>query len=126
MNPPLFNDRRTTSLLHRVRKDIHHLREDIGNLLHHTTSRTVPTGARNLADQAKHQLTAGGAYAASRVRKLRRHAPEADHSPALIGGTVVVGLLAFGVYALCRNGCQTDDLRDALIPPDDSPRTAIL
>ncbi|MEX1048204.1 MAG: hypothetical protein WED15_01655 [Akkermansiaceae bacterium] len=125
MNLPLFSDRRSASLLHRVRKDIHHLREDIGNLLQHTTSKAVPAGARDLADQAKHQLAAGSAYAASRMRKLRRHAPEADHSPALIGGAVVVGLLAFGFYALCRNECQTDDLRDALIPPDDSPGTAI-
>jgi hypothetical protein len=122
MNLPLINDRRTSGRLKRVRKDIHQLREDIGDLLHHATSTSVPNGARELANQAKSHLTSGRACAVSRMRKLRHQAPDMDHTPAWVGGAVIVGLLAFGVYALCRNGCQSAaDRREAIIPPDDYP-----
>lgn len=102
MNTP-FQDRRATGLLNRVREDVSHLREDIGHLLSHTTRRTLPNGARELADQAKHQLAAGGAYAASRFRDLRSHHPSPRESAGMVGGVVLLGLLAYGAYALCRN-----------------------
>lgn len=103
MNSTLFQDRRANGLLNRVREDVSHLREDIGQLLSHTTKRTLPNGARELADQAKHQLAAGGAYAANRLRDLRSHSPSSRESASVIGGVVVLGLLAYGVYALCRS-----------------------
>lgn len=104
MNSSLFNDRRANGLLNRVREDVSHLREDIGSLLSHTTKKTLPNGARELADQAKSQLAAGGAYAASRLRDFRGQ-PQRP-SANWIGGALVVGLLAYGVYALCQNSCQ--------------------
>lgn len=104
MSTPLFTDRRASSLLNRVREDVSNLRDDIGSLLTHAKRETLPNGARELADQAKHQLAAGSAYAASRLRGLRSQPPA--QSAGWIGGAVVAGLVAYGVYALCRkNGC---------------------
>ncbi len=103
MNTSLFHDRRATGLLNRVREDVSHLREDIGQLLTHTTRKTLPNGAREFADQAKTHLSAGGAYAASRLRDLRDHPPTTRQSAEVVGGLLVVGLIAYGVYALCRN-----------------------
>ncbi len=117
MSHSTFRDRRTNSLLDRVRIDIANLREDIGSLFLHTTKNTVPNGARELADQAKSQLAAGGAYAASRLRQFRGQ-PARETAP-WVGGVVVVGLLAIGAYALirasspCNQGnCDEDDYQD--------------
>lgn len=118
MSTLLFNDRRATGLLNRVREDATHLREDIGNLLSHTTKQTLPNSAHVLADRAKLQLAAGGAYAASRLRNLRVQPP--TQSAGWIGGAVVVGLLAFGAYALCHKGCSTQNIAaDKDLEPDD-------
>lgn len=119
MNLSPFTDRRTTKLLSRVRDDVSSLRQDIGNLLVHTTRKSVPNGARELADQARNQLAAGGAYAASRARNLRQQAPQPSPQ-GWVGGAMVIGLLAFGIYALCRNGCQSS-AENAIEPPDDFP-----
>jgi uncharacterized membrane protein YebE (DUF533 family) len=100
MNSSLFSDRRTTGLLNRVREDVSHLREDIGSLLSHTTKKTLPNGARELADQAKSQLAAGGAYAASRLRDFRVQPPR--QSAGWIGGALLVGVLAYGAYSLLQ------------------------
>lgn len=116
MNSLLLKDRRATGLLNRVREDVTHLREDIGNLLTHTTKQTLPNSAREFADQAKHQLAAGGAYAATRLRNFRGQAPAP--SAGWIGGAVVVGLLAFGAYALCKSSCHSQ--RIAQDPEDDA------
>jgi hypothetical protein len=104
MNSPLFTDRRATGLLNRVRDDVSNLREDIGHLLSHTTRETLPKGARDLADQARSQLAAGGAYAASRLRDFRGAPPR--HSLGVVGVAVVAGLVAYGVYALSRRCCE--------------------
>lgn len=111
MNSSPFTDRRANGLLNRVREDVSHLREDIGNLLSHTTQKTLPNGARDLADQAKQQLAAGSAYAASRLRDFRNQ-PQ-NPSTAWIGGALVVGLLAYGAYALCQKSCQNKQLADS-------------
>jgi hypothetical protein len=103
MNAPILKDPQVTGLLNRVRDDVSLLRSDIGSLLSHTTHQTIPNGARGLADQARHQLAAGGAYAASRLRDFR--APPPRQSAGWIGGAVLVGLLAYGAYALCRRQC---------------------
>lgn len=111
MNPPLFSDCRAVGLLDRVRDDVHHLRDDLGNLLTHAKRETLPNGVRDLADQAKHQFAVGSAYAASRLRSLRVHPPQ----PSLgwVSGAVVAGLVAYGVYALCHNGHNGCDERGA-------------
>ncbi|MEO5916193.1 MAG: hypothetical protein ABIS50_18290 [Luteolibacter sp.] len=121
MNNTLFKDRRATGLLNRVREDVSHLRDDIGSLLTHTTRTTLPNGARELADQAKSQLAAGGAYAASRLRNLRSQPPR--QSAGWIGGALIVGLLAYGAYALCRDHCQCSRRtnENEFDPEDDIP-----
>ncbi len=103
MNSTLFNDRRSTGLLNRVREDVSHLRNDISSLVSHTTKETLPNSARDLADQAKHQLALGSAYAASRFREFRGHPPR--QSVGWVGAAVVAGLLGYGIYALLRSNC---------------------
>lgn len=112
-----FRDRRASNLLNRVRDDISNLREDIGSLFVHTTKTTVPNSARDLAEQAKSQFAAGSAYAANRFRSLR-HQP-ARQPANWIGGAVVVGLLAFGVYALIKANCPCEDEYEALADDDE-------
>ena len=103
MKSPIFSDRRATGLLDRVRDDVARLRDDIGNLLTHTTRETLPNSAREIAGQAKQQFAASSAFAASRLRGLTRQPPR--HSASWLGGAVVTGLIAYGVYALLRNSC---------------------
>lgn len=103
MNSLLFNDGRATGLLNRVREDVSLLRGDMGTLLSHTARETLPNGARELADHAKHRIAAGGAYAASRLRDFRAN-PSSRQSAGWIGGALLVGLLAAGAYALTHNG----------------------
>lgn len=103
MNPITLNDNRAAGLLNRVREDVSHLREDVGHLLSHTTRETLPQSARGIADQAKSQIAAGSAYAASRLRELRE-AP-VPQKAGWIGGALLIGVLtAAGVYAFSHNG----------------------
>lgn len=120
MNSSLFTDRRATGLLSRVRDDVSTLREDIGSLLSHTTRQTLPNSARELAGQAKHQLAASGAYAASRLKDFRGYPPR--QSAGWVGGALAVGLIAYGIYALCRNSCAANR-QDDVEPyhPEDRP-----
>ncbi len=111
MKSPLFSDRRASGLLDRVRDDVSRLRDDIGNLLTHTTRETLPNSAREIADQAKQQFAAGSAYAASRLRGFT--SPPPRRSASWVGGAVVTGLLAYGVYALLRNSCCNVTTKDS-------------
>ncbi len=118
MNSSLFTDRRASGLLSRVRDDVSTLREDIGSLLSHTTRQTLPNSAREIAGQAKHQLAAGGAYAASRLKDFRGYPPR--QSAGWVGGALAVGLVAYGIYALCRSNCATQcKLDDEQFDPED-------
>ncbi len=103
MKSLISSDRRATGLLDRVRDDVSRLRDDIGNLLTHTTREILPNSAREIADQAKQQFAAGSAYAASRLRGLGSQPQR--HSANWVGGAIVTGLLAYGVYALLRSSC---------------------
>ncbi len=117
MNSP-FHDRRASSLFSRVREDLSHLREDVGNLVHHTARYTVPQGARGIADTARHRLAEGGHYAAARLRSLRSSPPR--QAIGVLGGAILVGVLAAGIYALVKSesaprasghaGDSTDDI----------------
>lgn len=60
------------------------------------------------------QFEAGGAYAAARLRALRS-APPRD-TLGIVGGVAVAGLLAFGIYALCKNGCRTQSAKEEDLP----------
>lgn len=98
-----FNDPKATGLLRRVREDVSQLRGDIASLLTHATKNTLPNGARGIADQARSQFAAGGSYAASRFHDLRDHPNR--RQAEWVGGAVIVGLLAFGVYAFLKSDC---------------------
>ncbi len=99
MNLPLLQDRHSTSLLNRVRKDVSLLRADIGNLLSDTTNRALPNTAHEIADRAKHHFAAGSAYAASRLRNLKSAPPQ---SAGWVGGAALLGLVALAAYAIHR------------------------
>lgn len=103
-----FSDHRGSNLLQRVRQDISHLRNDISKLLSHSTHETIPNSARDLAEQAKNQLAAGGAYATSRLRDLRHNHPSASNV-GLVGGVLLAGAIAYGVFAICRGCCGSSD-----------------
>jgi flagellar basal body-associated protein FliL len=93
--------------MNRVREDVSTLRDDIRHLISHTTRQTLPNGARELAGQAKQQIASRGATAATRIRDLGTR-----HPAGLIGGAVVIGLLAAGAYALTHhNGHQSATLQ---------------
>lgn len=100
-----FNDPRAVKLLSRVREDLSQLRHDIASLVSHTTHRTLPDRAKEIANTARQQFSAGSAYAAGRIRSLRQAPPR--ETLGIAGGLVVVGLLALGVYALCKGNCQS-------------------
>jgi hypothetical protein len=100
MNSP-FHDRRASSLFSRVREDLSHLREDVGNLVHHTARYTVPQGARDIADSARHRLVEGGHFAASRLRSLRSSPPR--QAIGVLGGAILVGVLAAAIYAVVKS-----------------------
>ena len=99
MNSSILSDKHTAGLIHRVREDVSHLREDIGNLLSHTTNDTIPSRTREIAESAKQQITAGTHYAASRLKDLG-----SNRTAEWVGGAVLLGLLAAGAYALAHNG----------------------
>ena len=103
--------------MNRVREDVSTLRDDIRHLISHTTRQTLPNGVRELAGQAKQQIANRGTLAASGIRDLG-----ARHPAGLIGGAVVIGLLAAGAYALTHqhNGHQSAKL-DGTEPETDIP-----
>jgi uncharacterized membrane protein len=102
-----FQDPRASDLLSRVSEDVSLLRQDIGNLLTHTARHTLPAGARELADTAKNRLVAGKVYSTAQLRALRDQVNQP--TTAWIGGAVLVGLIAAGIYCLSKNGCCMAD-----------------
>ena len=111
MNTTPFQDPRATDLLSRVSEDVSLLRQDIGQLLSHTARHTLPTGARELADSARTRLASGKVYTAEQLRVLRNQINQP--STAWVGGALVVGLIAAGIYLFCKDdgfaGCCEDD-----------------
>lgn len=101
MSQSPFHDDRAAGLLSRVREDISHLRRDVGNLLNHTTRHTLPEGARGLAGNARDQWVTGRSYAASQLRSLRSSPPR--QAMGILGGALLVGALAAGIYAVCKS-----------------------
>lgn len=103
MSTSPFQDPRATDLLSRVSEDVSLLRQDIGQLFSHTARHTLPAGARGLADTARNRLLAGRTYSAEHLRTLRNQMNQP--ATAWIGGAVVVGLIAAGIYWFCKDGC---------------------
>lgn len=106
MSSSIFNDRHASKLLSRVREDVSNLRSDIANLLTHTGQKTLPHVSRELADQARGQLAAGGAYAASHLRRLRGAPQPVSHGAGIAGGALMLALVAAGVGCyFWQKGC---------------------
>lgn len=124
MIPKAFQDDRAAGLLDRVREDISHLRQDLGNLVTHTTRQTLPHGARELAGNARHQLELGRSYAVNRLRHFRHNGhPATRQTVGLLGGAVLVGALAAGAYLFFRgaNGGSAGGV-DGFSPGGDVPQ----
>lgn len=105
MSASPFQDPRANDLLSRVSEDVSLLRQDIGNLISHTARHTLPASARDLAQTASNRLAAGRVYSAAQLRALREHVNQP--ATAWIGGAVVVGLIAAGIYWFCKSDCCT-------------------
>jgi hypothetical protein len=114
MNTTPFQDPRASDLLSRVSEDVSLLRQDIGSLLTHTARHTLPAGVRGLTDSARNRLAASRLYSTEQLRALRNQV----NQPAMawVGGAVVVGLIAAGLYLFCkgdcRAGCGEDDAEE--------------
>ena len=103
MSASPFQDPRANDLLSRVSEDVSLLRQDIGHLFSHTARHTLPSGARDLAETARNRLSAGRDYSAAQLRVLRDQVNQP--ATAWIGGAVVVGLIAAGIYWFCKSDC---------------------
>jgi hypothetical protein len=103
MSASPFQDPRANNLLSRVSEDVALLRQDIGHLVSHTARHTLPAGARDLAETARNRLSAGRVYSAAHLRALRDQVNQP--ATAWIGGAVVVGLIAAGIYWFCKSDC---------------------
>lgn len=114
MNTTPFQDPRANDLLSRVSHDVSLLRQDIGQLFSHATKHTLPEGVRGLADTARSRLASGRTYSAEHLRALRSQVNQP--AAAWVGGAVVVGLLAAGIYLFCKSDCclsnNTDEIED--------------
>jgi hypothetical protein len=93
-------DPRASDLISRVSEDVSLLRQDIGNLVSHTAHHTLPTGVRELADNAKHRLADGKLFTAEQLRALRNQVNQP--AAAWLGGAALLGLVAAGGYLLFR------------------------
>lgn len=110
MNTTPFLDPRANDLLSRVSEDVSLLRQDIGHLLSHTARHTLPEGMRELAGTARTRLAAGRHNSTTHLRALRQQMTQP--AAAWVGGALLVGLVAAGMYLFCKNAsCRawTDD-----------------
>lgn len=103
MSVSLLQDSRASDLISRVSEDVSLLRQDIRQLASHTARHTLPAGARGLADTARNRLAAGRTYSTEHLRALRGQMNQP--ATAWVGGAVIVGLIAAGIYWFCKDGC---------------------
>ena len=103
MSASPFQDPRANDLLSRVSEDVVLLRQDIGHLITHAARHALPAGARDLAENTRTRLTAGRVYSQAQLRALRDQLNQP--ATAWIGGAVVVGLIAAGIYWFCKSDC---------------------
>ncbi len=101
--PALTEDRKMKDLVSRVGEDISQLRGDIRSLFTHTGRHTLPDSARELREQARERLHAGGEFAATQIRYLRQHPGQS--SVGILGGLLILGAVGAGIYYLCKSDC---------------------
>lgn len=99
-----FEDRRAAQLLTRVREDLSSLSHDVKTLLGHATRHTLPDGAKHLASRSGERLSVGRELASVKMRRLGDAAR--DHATGVsIGGLLLLGATAAGVYLAMKGGC---------------------
>ncbi|MFM2197027.1 MAG: hypothetical protein RLZZ505_459 [Verrucomicrobiota bacterium] len=94
--PTLAEDRKMKDLISRVGEDVSQLRSDIRSLFTHTGRHALPDSARELREQARERLMAGGTY-------LRQHPGQS--SIGILGGLFILGAVGAGIYYLCKSDC---------------------
>jgi hypothetical protein len=105
------SDPRANDLLSRVSEDISLLRQDIGNLFTHARRHTLPEAARGISDTARQRLLTGREFTTEQLRALRSQIQQP--ATAWVGGAVLVGLLAAGVYWFLKSDCcRHEDVAD--------------
>lgn len=92
----MLEDRKMNDIISRVGEDVSQLRSDIRSLFAHTGRHTLPDSARELREQARQRLMAGGTY-------LRQHPGQS--SVGLLGGLLILGAVGAGIYYLCKSDC---------------------
>lgn len=102
----MSNQPTTRHLLNSVSDDISNLRRDVASLFSHTSRKTIPSGARELADYGKDRLHAGSEFAASQLRYLRANPTQS--SAGILGGLILLGAVGAGIYYLCKSNCPKD------------------
>lgn len=113
-------------VLCKVRNDVAHLADEVSHLFSQKRTPSISSRAHHLADYARDGLHAGGAFAASQLRYIRRHPGQS--TAGILGGLVLLGAVGFGIYYLCKSGTekprhqlgnkQDDDQRkDSELPP---------
>ena len=117
----MSKEQTTKNHLEQVSKDISNLRSDLALLLTHTGRNAIPHGARELAVYSKDRLHAGGEFAASQLRYLRAHPGQS--SAGILGGLVLLGAVAAGIYYLCKSDCGKRCSNEEE-PPDFDPSRA--
>jgi hypothetical protein len=101
--PTITDDRKMKDLIDRVGKDVSQLRSDIRSLFMHTWRHTLPHSAREIREQARERLHAGGGFAASQFRYIRQHPGQS--SVGLLGGLLILGAVGAGIHFLCKSDC---------------------
>lgn len=110
MPTALTEDRKMKDLISRVGEDISQLRSDISSLFTHTGRHTLPESARELREQARDRLYAGGAY-------IRQHPGQS--SVGILGGLLILGAVGAGIYYLCKSDCGMFCCQDEDCPEED-------
>lgn len=93
----MLEDRKMNDIISRLGEDVSQLRSDIRSLFAHTGRHTLPDSARELREQARQRLMAGGTY-------LRQHPGQS--SVGLLGGLLILGAVGAGIYYLCKSDCR--------------------
>jgi hypothetical protein len=101
MSSNLLHDHKMKDMLCKVRDDVSHLKDEISHLFSPKARHRLADRAHDLADYARDGLHAGGAFAASQLRYIRRHPGQ---STGLLGGLILLGAVGFGIYYVCKSG----------------------
>ncbi len=126
MSSNLLHEHKMKDVLCKVRDDVANLKDEVSHLFSHKRKHSLSNRAHHLADYARDGLHAGGAFAASQLRYIRRHPGQS--TAGILGGLVLLGAVGFGIYYLCKSGTEKpsrqagrkngdDQRKDSELPP---------